>query len=214
MFTDEECGRAGWLYVCGVRQADLGHGWDDLREDAAAAADVFRAIWMLTSSRSGVSAKELERELGIGYESAWLMLYKLRRAMVRPGRNGDKLSGDIEVDDGYLGGPSPGGKRGRGADGKVIVGIAVERKGEGVGKSRNGGSSVAHGSRSSRTSRRRRCLRSSSATASLARRSIPTACRLTRSWRTSAMSTTRRTCPRGTTRPTSLFQLSIASPRS
>lgn len=94
----------------------------------------FRAIWMLTSSKSGVSAKELERELGISYESAWLMLHKLRRAMVRPGRNGDKLSGDIEVDESYLGGPSPGGKRGRGAEGKVIVAIAVERKGEGVGK--------------------------------------------------------------------------------
>ena len=91
----------------------------------------FRAIWMLTSSKSGVSAKELERELGISYESAWLMLHKLRRAMVRPGRNGDKLSGDIEVDESYLGGPAPGGKRGRGAEGKVIVAIAVERKGEG-----------------------------------------------------------------------------------
>lgn len=94
----------------------------------------FRAIWMLTSSKSGVSAKELERELDIGYESAWLMLHKLRRAMVRPGRDGDRLSGDIEVDESYLGGPSPGGKRGRGAEGKVIVAIAVERKGEGVGK--------------------------------------------------------------------------------
>ncbi len=91
----------------------------------------FRAIWMLTSSKSGVSAKELERELGIGYRAAWLMLQKLRRAMVRPGRDGDKLSGGIEVDESYLGGPSPGGKRGRGAEGKVIVAIAVERKGLG-----------------------------------------------------------------------------------
>lgn len=89
----------------------------------------FRAIWVLTSSKSGVSAKELERELGIGYRAAWLMLHKLRRAMVRPGRDGDKLSGEIEVDESYLGGPSPGSKRGRGAEGKVIVAIAVERKG-------------------------------------------------------------------------------------
>lgn len=91
----------------------------------------FRVIWMLTSSKSGVSAKELERELGIGYRAAWLMLHKLRRAMVRPGRDGDKLSGEIEVDESYLGGPSPGSKRGRGAEGKVIVAIAVERKGFG-----------------------------------------------------------------------------------
>lgn len=86
---------------------------------------------MLTSSKSGISAKEFERELGISYRAAWLMLQKLRRAMVRPGRDGDKLSADIEVDESYLGGPSPGGKRGRGAEGKVIVAIAVERKDQG-----------------------------------------------------------------------------------
>jgi transposase-like protein len=91
----------------------------------------FRAIWMLTSSKSGVSAKELQRELGIGYRAAWLMLQKLRRAMVRPGRDSDKLSGDVEVDESYLGGPVPGGKRGRGAEGKVIIAIAAERKGFG-----------------------------------------------------------------------------------
>jgi transposase-like protein len=91
----------------------------------------FRAIWMLTSSKSGVSAKELERELGISYRAAWLVLHKLRRAMVRPGRDADKLSGDIEVDESYLGGPVPGGKRGRGAEGKVVIAIAVERKGLG-----------------------------------------------------------------------------------
>jgi transposase-like protein len=91
----------------------------------------FRAIWMLTSSKSGVSAKELERELGIGYRAAWLMLQKLRRAMVRPGRDQDRLSGEIEVDESYLGGPVPGGKRGRGAEGKVIIAVAVERKGVG-----------------------------------------------------------------------------------
>jgi len=58
-------------------------------------------------------------------------LQKLRLAMVRPGRDQDKLTGDIEVDESYLGGPTPGGKRGRGAEGKVIIAIAVERKGFG-----------------------------------------------------------------------------------
>lgn len=91
----------------------------------------FRAAWMVSSSKSGVSAKEVQRELGIGYHAAWLLLQKLRLAMVRPGRDRDKLSGDIEVDESYLGGPTPGGKRGRGAEGKVIVAIAVERKGFG-----------------------------------------------------------------------------------
>lgn len=60
------------------------------------------------------------------------MLHKLRLAMVGPGRDQDKLSGDIEVDESYLGGPVPGGKRGRGAEGKVIIAIAVERKGFGT----------------------------------------------------------------------------------
>jgi transposase-like protein len=91
----------------------------------------FRAAWMVSSSKAGVSAKELQRELGIGYHAAWLLLQKLRLAMKRPGRDQDKLSGDIEVDESYLGGPVPGGKRGRGAEGKVIIAIAVERKGVG-----------------------------------------------------------------------------------
>jgi transposase-like protein len=86
---------------------------------------------MVSSSKSGVSAKELQRELGIGYHAAWLLLQKLRLAMVRPGRDDDKLTGEIEVDESYLGGPVPGGKRGRGAEGKVIVAIAAERRGLG-----------------------------------------------------------------------------------
>jgi transposase-like protein len=96
----------------------------------------FRAAWMVSSSKSGVSAKELQRELGIGYHAAWLLLQKLRLAMVRPGRDRDKLTGDIEVDESYLGGPTPGGKRGHGAEGKVIIAIAVERKGFGKNSKR------------------------------------------------------------------------------
>jgi len=87
----------------------------------------FRAAWLVCSSKSGVSAKHLQRELGISYPTAWLMLHKLRLAMKRPGRDADRLRGEIEVDESYLGGPTPGGKRGRGAEGKLIVAIAVER---------------------------------------------------------------------------------------
>lgn len=89
----------------------------------------FRAIWFVTTSKGGMSAKELQRELGCSYHAAWLMLHKMRIAMKRPGRDESKLTGDIEVDESYLGGPSPGGKRGRGAEGKVIIAIAVERLG-------------------------------------------------------------------------------------
>jgi hypothetical protein len=65
------------------------------------------AMWFVTSQKNGVSALGLQRELGLGsYETAWTWLHKLRRAMVRPGR--DLLSGTIEVDETYLGGPEQG----------------------------------------------------------------------------------------------------------
>jgi len=88
----------------------------------------FRAIWWITSQKNGASAKNVQRILELGcYKTAWVWLHKLRRAMIRPGR--DKLSGLVEVDETYIGGKKPG-KRGRGAEGKTLVAIAVEDKGE------------------------------------------------------------------------------------
>ena len=76
----------------------------------------------------------LQRELGLGsYETAWTWLHKLRRAMVRPGR--DLLSGTIEVDETYVGGPEQG-TRGRETESKAIVAIAVEKNGRGLGRIR------------------------------------------------------------------------------
>jgi transposase-like protein len=84
----------------------------------------FAACWYVTSQKPGVSALGLRRVLGLGsYETAWSLLHKLRRAMVGPGR--DRLAGEVEVDESYVGGPVPG-KRGRGALGKAIAVIAVE----------------------------------------------------------------------------------------
>jgi hypothetical protein len=58
----------------------------------------FLAMWFVTSQKNGVSALGLQRVLGLGsYETAWTWLHKLRRAMVRPGRDG--LSGEIEIDE-------------------------------------------------------------------------------------------------------------------
>ncbi len=72
--------------------------------------------------------------LGLGsYHTAWEWLHKLRRAMVRPGR--DKLYGLVEVDETYVGGKKAG-KRGRGAGGKDLVLIAVEVKGKKLGRIR------------------------------------------------------------------------------
>ena len=90
----------------------------------------FLAMWFITSQKNGVSALGLQRELGLGsYETAWTWLHKLRRAMVRPGR--DNLSGEIEVDETYVGGAEEG-KRGRGAETKAIIAVAAEKSGRGI----------------------------------------------------------------------------------
>ena len=62
----------------------------------------FHALWWMTSQKNGVSALGLQRVLGLGsYQTAWCWLHKLRRAMVRAGR--DRLSGTVEVDEAYVG---------------------------------------------------------------------------------------------------------------
>jgi transposase-like protein len=95
----------------------------------------FRAMWHITNQKYGANALGLQRVLNLGsYHTAWQWLHKLRRAMVRPHR--ERLNGMIEVDETYVGGQKPG-KRGRGAAGKALVGIAVEDKGEeGIGRIR------------------------------------------------------------------------------
>ena len=87
----------------------------------------YRAMWQLTSQKYGANALGLQRVLGLGsYTTAWAWLHKLRRAMVRPGR--DRLHGCVEVDESYVGGEEPG-VRGRETIKKAIVAIAVEVEG-------------------------------------------------------------------------------------
>jgi transposase-like protein len=94
----------------------------------------FLAMWFVTSQKNGVSALGLQRGLGFGsYETAWTWLHKLRRAMVRPGR--DRLSGSVEVDETYVGGPEEG-TRGRQTETKAIVVVAAEKDGNGIGRIR------------------------------------------------------------------------------
>jgi transposase-like protein len=94
----------------------------------------FRAIWWVTVQKSGVSALGLQRILGLGsYVTAWTWLHKLRRAMVRPGR--DRLRGRVEVDETYVGGLEEG-VRGRQTATKALVAIASEEDGKRIGRIR------------------------------------------------------------------------------
>jgi transposase-like protein len=94
----------------------------------------FRAMWWVTSQKNGVSALGLQRVLGLGsYQTAWAWLHKLRRAMVRPGR--DRLSGRVEVDETYLGGLEKGA-RGRQTESKALIVVAAQEDGKGIGRIR------------------------------------------------------------------------------
>jgi len=94
----------------------------------------FRAIWYITSQKNGASAMSIQRILGLGsYMTAWTWLHKLRRAMVRPGR--DRLQGTVEVDETYWGGEEEG-VIGRLTEDKALIVIAAEEDGEGIGRIR------------------------------------------------------------------------------
>jgi transposase-like protein len=96
----------------------------------------FRAIWHAISHKNGASAVSLQQVLGLGsYETAWVWMHKLRRAMVRPGR--DRLHGRVEVDETFVGGEEAGiAQSGRGAMNKALVVIAAEENGRGIGRVR------------------------------------------------------------------------------
>ena len=94
----------------------------------------FRAIWWVTSQKTGASALGLQRVLGLGsYKTAWAWLHKLRRAMVRPGR--DRLYGTVEVDETYWGGLEEG-VRGRKTAKKTLIVVAAQEDGRGIGRIR------------------------------------------------------------------------------
>ena len=94
----------------------------------------FRTMWWVTSQKNGASTLGLQRVLGLGsYKTAWTWLHKLRRAMVRPGR--DRLTGRIEVDETFVGGLEEG-VRGRQTETKALVVIAAQEDGAGIGRIR------------------------------------------------------------------------------
>lgn len=88
--------------------------------------DWLRAMWWIATQRTGGSARGLQRILGFGsYQTAWAWLQKLKRGMVRPGR--EPLQGPVEVDDAFVGGVETGVK-GRQSDKKARIVVGVEIK--------------------------------------------------------------------------------------
>lgn len=86
----------------------------------------FFAMYLFTTTRHGVAAKELERQLGVTYKCAWRMAHELRKLMA--GIDTSALFGEVEADETYVGGKRPG-KRGRGAAGKIVVVGVKQRQG-------------------------------------------------------------------------------------
>ncbi len=88
----------------------------------------FIAMHLFCTSKHGVAAKELERQLDVTYKTAWRMAHEIRKWMADvDGEN--PLDGDVEIDETLIGGYRPG-KRGRGAEGKTVVFGMLERDGE------------------------------------------------------------------------------------
>lgn len=94
----------------------------------------FEVIWLVTASKMGVSAAHIHRVLPVSsYQTAWTMMSKLRQIM--SAKDSEPLSGQVEVDETFFGGPKPG-VRGRGAKGKTLVIGAIEVGGSGWGRAR------------------------------------------------------------------------------
>jgi transposase-like protein len=85
------------------------------------------AIYLMCASKKGISAHQIHRQLGITYKSAWFMCHRIRTAMEENPEG--FLTGEVEVDETYIGGKRKG-KRGRGAEGKTPVVALIERGGE------------------------------------------------------------------------------------
>ena len=117
-----------WLWQCkGCGRQTSTTAGTVLHRTRVSLTQWFRAAYLVSTLTPGLSAVQLQRQLGLGtYETAWTMIHRLRRAMLRPER--DQLTGPVEVDESFIGG-TRSGKRGRGAAGKVLVIGAVEVRG-------------------------------------------------------------------------------------
>jgi hypothetical protein len=118
--------------VRGLWPADVGDRGHRDAQDADAVAELVLGRVPGRHHHPGISAKLLQRQLGLRrYETAWLILQKLRRAMVAPER--EPLKGEVEIDEFYLGGLEEGRRGGREAGEKALCGIAIEVRGRALG---------------------------------------------------------------------------------
>jgi transposase-like protein len=88
----------------------------------------FYAIYLFTTTRHGVPAKELQRQLGVTYKTAWRMGHEIRKHMAEVDGN-PPLTGQVEADETYIGGVNKGAGRGRGLENKAILFGMVKRGG-------------------------------------------------------------------------------------
>ena len=123
------------LWLCVACRAQVSVAAGTIFQDSKLPLTVwFRAMWQVTSQKNGMSALGLQRVLGLGsYKTAWALLHKLRRAMVRPGR--ERLGGVVEVDETYWGGEEED-VRGRRTVDKALIAVAAEADGRAIGRIR------------------------------------------------------------------------------
>ncbi len=117
-----ECARCG--YQCSVTAGTVFH------KTRTPLSSWFWAIYRMSHGKKGISAVQLSKEIGVCYQTAWMMQHKIRKAMADRDR-GYTLGGVVEVDEGYVGGVEEGGRRGRGGQDKAVVAVAVEHRAQG-----------------------------------------------------------------------------------
>ena len=143
-FRCPRCADAHGYPLSGLRQQCAGCGYQAsltagtiLHNTKTPLTIWFWAAYLMVTDKRGLSALMLQGQLGIGrYETAWMLLHKLRRAMVNTGR--EPLHGEVEVDETWLGGPQPGLRGSRQLKGRkaALVVVAAERRGEATGRLR------------------------------------------------------------------------------
>jgi transposase-like protein len=87
----------------------------------------FYAMYLMTSTRCGISAKQIERELGVTYKTAWRMAHLIRHELMAD--DGAPLGGAVEMDETYIGGHEPQTRRGRPANSKKAVAFGMVERG-------------------------------------------------------------------------------------